>query len=1187
MSVNSIFAGSTPNSRDAIRQQYLNYLALDIANMTKNLNANKLFKANGATGSAPADTRSATEKYADFDGLKQSVRSGLRQITDGREAEIIVAELTQPEVEFLAGQLPFIIKDLKPKWALGVPAGSFIPYFRKYMRKNIETEGVEFGIQQPQVGGVGGGFLTTAGNFGSGGDRQRLELVMEEMDNLPEFRADGRARNRFDDLQETPNSANEKAKLKFLELTVGARGKDKETGLLGSGHNLKEYVIKMPTDADREAVASLNNPIQLDAYDQIINELGETLPHLDDLTELANQALECRRQGDNNGQFHYLEEMEQRLDGIDWDVLDEVYSINLDVKRLQRGETLSAPKITEALYNTPEAEFDFTTDRDGGTNPLKFGRDNRNSIGKALLLDKFGSTPSEFYPEELAFRRPRPPPVEQESSDLPSAYMGQTQTPQPPTRLPAGLTDTLTLEPNEFAELETEEKLQKLDELLRAGEFAEHPELAPEIIKLSKGIPMSDEELDYLYAHYMILEGKFAPLPDDEDDNSEGFDYDPEYERKYNRDVFPEGGFSDEEGDTAEALADQYGREPPNYQAMIESRGLDSVVKDMTEEAFARLSFGEKKEFIASMVRNGFYDESKYQQPAVNIVMDVRNPTEPEFKKFWRDSLKERKDNELRALPALPDSDDDEPEARTPSAKSSRASSVRGSPAGSEGEELVDTPPSSAQKAEKAVPIPDTFDEFNTKSLQNKRDILRSLPVVPAELQKSINTLKPKAREDTVDTLFKRYLHYKEEEAPQSGLVSSAVKAIEGRTGKGESTIGSTQQGSPPKGSSNISGATEDLFAQSSPAEKARKQIHYPKTTTEFYNLKVPERKAVFERIVGENINGDSVLDHPIFHDEDATFEITEKDKKTGKEVIRVVRYDPRVAEAVETFEKDLRVEDISKMSGSRLQQTWDAIQPFINDLKALNYITGEGMPAPHHIIGTHGYGLPHTLTKQTMMGTGLKKKSKPTMVSNDIIHIDFEKGSLPKSKKKGNIIFGKGLSSVMPQPKLRVESKNIDFSKGITAEPAYVPFGTHLLNKHKLKDNIVMMRTKKGGAIVNIPTQRVNGKLAKVLHTICGGGIPQFESVMDLADDDKALLHRITKTSKVSDRLSVPNPNKTKMEEEDNRFNLLRGEVSIGNDNPAVIKEFKVLLLKFMREGRVPMGQGKAIMEELLLLGY
>jgi hypothetical protein len=131
------------------------------------------------------------------------------------------------------------------------------------------------------------------------------------------------------------------------------------------------------------------------------------------------------------------------------------------------------------------------------------------------------------------------------------------------------------------------------------------------------------------------------------------------------------------------------------------------------------------------------------------------------------------------------------------------------------------------------------------------------------------------------------------------------------------------------------------------------------------------------------------------------------------------------------------------------------------------------------------------------------------------------------------------------------------------------------------------MMRTKKGGAIVNIPTQKVSAKLSNVLRTISGGSIPQFESVMDLGDDDKALLHRIAKTSKVSDRLSVPNPNKSKQEQEDNRFSILRGEIGIGNDNPDVIKEFKVLLLKFMREGRVPLGQGKAIMEELLLMGF
>jgi hypothetical protein len=237
-------------------------------------------------------------------------------------------------------------------------------------------------------------------------------------------------------------------------------------------------------------------------------------------------------------------------------------------------------------------------------------------------------------------------------------------------------------------------------------------------------------------------------------------------------------------------------------------------------------------------------------------------------------------------------------------------------------------------------------------------------------------------------------------------------------------------------------------------------------------------------------------------------------------------------------------------------------------------------------------------LTGQNLIGKGLFTHGSEGMrmglhlspqASSDSLHVygnGFKKKITKGKPKKGNIIFGMGLS-VVPTPNSKVSGKNINLAMGIEAEPAYVPFGTHLLNKHKLKDCIVMMRTKKGGAIVNIPTQKVSAKLSNVLRTISGGSIPQFESVMDLGDDDKALLHRIAKTSKVSDRLSVPNPNKSKQEQEDNRFSILRGEIGIGNDNPDVIKEFKVLLLKFMREGRVPLGQGKAIMEELLLMGF
>jgi len=978
MSINSIFAGSTPNSRDAIRQQYLNYLTLDIANQTKNLNANKLFKANGTTGSAPADTRSATEKYADLDGLKQSVRAGLRQITDGRESEMIVAELTTNEIEFLAGSLPAIIADLKPKWALGVPAGSFIPYFRKYMRKAIETEGVEYGIQQPQVGGVGGGILTTAENL------------------VP--------RNQLDDLMgnlELASRANtnisERSKQKIENLIIGNRGK-----------NVEQFRKKMPTPEDRVAVASEGDLEVLYQYDQWVSELGENTPSEQEVVELTRKIMEDIEFDRYEDLDDMLYELESLLDAIDFDILDAVYDTADEARRRLRNEKSAPAQKQEEFINNLYSAF-----RQGGIEEVV-----EPYMGEELL-----ARPRQAFGREIA--------PEQEESNLPTAYA----VPQQPSFAPrAGFGEGgAVLTPEEFSTLRTFDKIEKLKSLMRKGEFAEYPELAPEIISLNRGLMDDDNELDYFYGHYYIVSGK---------------------------------------------------------------------------------------------------------------------------------------DEENRPEPPPEEEEEEESVVSTPSA-SSKASSVRSSP------ELVDTP--SPVKAVSKKGLPDSIEEFQKMSLETRRDILRGLSDVPRQLEKDIAKLAEKARDTTVDRLYERYLYYKQAGEENPALSQSAVKDIPSVAGKKgvESTIGTTEVGSPEKGSArSINAPTEDLFAQPSTAStKAKVEFHYPKTTTEFYKLEVADKRKVIDRTIRDEI-----------YDADRYTDIMDKD------------YDQEVADKVEGFVKDFQKTEPSQMSGKKLQEIYDTIFPFIKDGQATGRV-GFGikpkLPEPHHIIGTHGYGLLTSQGRPNYVGNGLKKKSKP-MVSNDVIHIDFEKGSIPKvgldgtkKKKKGNIIFGGGLASVMPQPKVRVEPKNIDFSKGITAEPAYVPFGTHLLNKHKLKDNIVMMRTKKGGAIVNIPTQRVSGKLSKVLHTITGGGIPQFESVMDLEDDDKALLHRITKTSKVSDRLSVPNPNKSKMEEEDNRFNILRGEVSIGNDNPAVIKEFKVLLLKFMREGRVPMGQGKAIMEELLLLGY
>jgi len=235
--MNPITAGSSVNARNAFRQQYMNTLQLEIANQTKNLNANKLFKQNGTTGSEPPDTRSVTEKYGDIDALKREVRVGLREITDGRESELIVADITTAELQFLAGQLPFIIGDLKPKWKLGVPATSFLPYLRKLMRKNIETEGVEYGLHRPAD--VGGGAIITAGELIRGEDIQDVQMELDNLEGLTQM-----DERRIDVLR----------------------------GELSRLDQLR------PTAQDRQIVAELGDPNILAEYDEDVTMASENIP---------------------------------------------------------------------------------------------------------------------------------------------------------------------------------------------------------------------------------------------------------------------------------------------------------------------------------------------------------------------------------------------------------------------------------------------------------------------------------------------------------------------------------------------------------------------------------------------------------------------------------------------------------------------------------------------------------------------------------------------------------------------------------------------------------------------------------------------------------------------------------------------------------------------------------------------
>jgi hypothetical protein len=181
---------------------------------------------------------------------------------------------------------------------------------------------------------------------------------------------------------------------------------------------------------------------------------------------------------------------------------------------------------------------------------------------------------------------------------------------------------------------------------------------------------------------------------------------------------------------------------------------------------------------------------------------------------------------------------------------------------------------------------------------------------------------------------------------------------------------------------------------------------------------------------------------------------------------------------------------------------------------------------------------------------------------------------AVAEGRLAGHGLRGRGL--IKKKPKTAVER-----SEGYTKPKAYKQFGRYLLNHHKLDEGILMLKSPSGAAIPKIPSERVSHNMAKAVRSIGSGLSPSLSDFNSLSEDEKKKLHHISTHSRVAH--NIPNPKLNDDETDLNRFNILRGELVAGNDSTPLKKEFKTLLKKFMKEGRLPRQQVNEILAELL----
>jgi len=174
--------------------------------------------------------------------------------------------------------------------------------------------------------------------------------------------------------------------------------------------------------------------------------------------------------------------------------------------------------------------------------------------------------------------------------------------------------------------------------------------------------------------------------------------------------------------------------------------------------------------------------------------------------------------------------------------------------------------------------------------------------------------------------------------------------------------------------------------------------------------------------------------------------------------------------------------------------------------------------------------------------------------------------------------LIGRGLV------KNHINNGHID---GVFVKPKpYKPFGRLVINRHKLDDGIVMLHRPSGVALKELPTHRASEKVTAILKMISNGVIPHHDHLEGLGVKEKEHLCHICHHARIE---GMPNlkTHKGTEEKENDRFDILKGEILAGNDNKTLIREFKVLLMKFLQAGRIPRREAHEILVDLTSMGF
>lgn len=153
--------------------------------------------------------------------------------------------------------------------------------------------------------------------------------------------------------------------------------------------------------------------------------------------------------------------------------------------------------------------------------------------------------------------------------------------------------------------------------------------------------------------------------------------------------------------------------------------------------------------------------------------------------------------------------------------------------------------------------------------------------------------------------------------------------------------------------------------------------------------------------------------------------------------------------------------------------------------------------------------------------------------------------------------------------------------------EERYIVFGQLVINKPRLiNDNKLSVKYKTTlGSVSKFKSARVSDQFKDLIKTILEEQKINHRLLSELSDLEKDLFYNLIKRAKLESRLGLDNYRTREQDQQYKRFDLLKGQILAGNNNPKILQELKQLIIKFMNDGTMSKSEGGSILVELLSL--